>query len=71
MGGILGTAGKPGSGETQNWDVRRHCRNGPDGLGSSAYGPKAALTIPIPLGATNPGHIGPDHGGDRHFPTAK
>lgn len=32
---------------------------GLDGLGSSAYGPEAALTILIPLGAAGLGYIGP------------
>jgi amino acid transporter len=32
---------------------------GLDGLGSSAYGPEAALTILIPLGAAGVGYIGP------------
>jgi len=32
---------------------------GLDGLGSSAYGPEAALTIMIPLGAAGLSHIGP------------
>jgi amino acid transporter len=32
---------------------------GLDALGSAAYGPEAALTLLIPLGAAGPGHIGP------------
>src|SRR3974377_1439203 len=31
---------------------------GLDALGSAAYGPEAALTLLIPLGAAGPGHIG-------------
>ncbi|TGT17288.1 hypothetical protein EN817_32055, partial [Mesorhizobium sp. M3A.F.Ca.ET.174.01.1.1] len=31
---------------------------GLDGLGSSAYGPEAALTVLIPLGAAGLGYIG-------------
>ena len=30
-----------------------------DALGSAAYGPEAALTLLIPLGASGLGHIGP------------
>src|SRR5260370_24042866 len=32
---------------------------GLDALGSAAYGPEAALTLLIPLGAAGPGYIGP------------
>src|ERR1700760_1191029 len=32
---------------------------GLDGLGSAAYGPEAALTLLIPLGAAGVGYIGP------------
>ena len=35
---------------------------GLDGLGSAAYGPEAALTLLIPLGAAGVGYIGPISG---------